>query len=912
MIYKRLAILCSLSVLSVCVPAQSGAMNYIWWEGENPIQTNFPDRTWFSSSSFPENRHLLSENHWLTNQGERSGDEAFAMYEIEVEKAGTYQFWGRKMWKHGPFRWRFDDAEWQICPRDVALADEVVLMEHVPANWVSLGKVELSSGTHRFELRLLAGPGESLTAGFDCFVLTAFPFMPRGKLKPDQKSGKADEGFFPWEPPLDSFSPEALFDLRRLNESEAGMNGFVRAEGMDLVLGNGDPVRFWAVNASSGIAALDRASVDYLARKLAKMGVNLVRYHSPLFERDDPMTMNEKKLDDLFYLVTALKREGIYTFISFYFPLWFDIQPSYGIPGFETIDNKRPFALLFFNERMQEFHRTWLRGFLNTRNPYTGKTLADEPAVAVIELQNEDSFFFWTFTKNNIPSVHWQAIERRFGAWLADRYGSLEKAFDAWGKRESGDDAGAGRAALYEAWHMTGGSVSQAGESKKRRLSDQVRFLTELQRGFYEETIAFIREDLGSKSLISPGNWHTSDPVMLDALERYTYTAGEVIDRHGYFSGPHDSNDGSHSYDVRVGHTFENQSALLIPEDIPLQFIQTAEHPQTISEIGWTNPNLYRADYAFLASAYGALQGVDSIMTFALGGAYWDTSVKKFALSCPVILGNFPAYALIYRRGYIPEAKTVIRQEVSLEDLYALKGSGGASAQNLDEFRRADVPPGEAAEGGVNAIDPLAYYVGRVVRGYGDDPSRSFQLNLSEHIDRESKTVTSIDGRLKWDYGQGVSTMDATHAQGAAGFLGEAGEIRLDDIALDVQNDYASLVAVSLDGKPLADSSTILIQAMTVERPYGFEASNGDSGRIVSLGEPPFGVEKIDAAVTLFDAGSAEVIALDENGMPRETDVATRAGTNGAMIINLKEDSVYHLVRRQRLSSASNWTLKIH
>ncbi len=231
------------------------------------------------------------------------------------------------------------------------------------------------------------------------------------------------------------------------------------------------------------------------------------------------------------------------------------------------MDNKRPFALLFFNEQMQEFHRTWLKGILTIPNPYTGKILADEPAIAVLELQNEDSFFFWTFTKNNIPFVHWQELEQRFGTWLSNRYGSLEKAFDTWGMRESGDDLQAGRATLYEAWHMTSASVKQAGDSKKRRLSDQVRFLSELQRHFYEETIQYIRKDLGSKSLISPGNWHTSDPVMLDALERYTYTAGEVIDRHGYFSGPHNSDDGSHAYDVRVGHTFDNLSALLVPQE---------------------------------------------------------------------------------------------------------------------------------------------------------------------------------------------------------------------------------------------------------------------------------------------------------------------------------------------------------
>ncbi len=901
----------SVSILATAfaVPSQGGT-SYVWWEGENPVETNFPQKTWFSSSSFPKNRHLLSESEWLTNNGNRTGDEAFAKYRVEVPQDGEYDFWVRKFWKHGPFRWRFDANDWRTCPRDVALADNVVLMESVPANWVSLGKVELTKGRHDFELRLLAQKGESLTACFDCFVLTSFPFIPRGALKPDEKSGQANEGFFPWEPDPDPFTQEALFDLRSMNEKSAGENGFVKRDGLNFVLGNGQRVKFWAVNASSTIAGLDRQSIDYLARRLAKSGVNMVRYHSPVFVSGNPMEIDEQKLDDLFYFVTALKREGIYTFLSFYFPLWFDIRPNYGISGFDTTDNKIPFTLLFFNSRMQEFHRAWLRALLSTPNPYTGKTLAKEPAAAIVEIQNEDSFFFWTLSKKNIPSVHWQALERLYGKWLIERYGSLNQAFAAWGKRESGDNVSENRAVLYEAWNMTGGAVQNYNAAMKRRVGDQVRFLTELQRGFYTETIDFIRNELGSGSLISAGNWHVSDPVMLDALERYTYTAGDVIDRHGYFSGPHSSSDGTHSYSVREGHTFGNKAAVTVPESLPLQFIQIDGFPHTISEIGWTNPNLYRADYSFLTSAYGSLQGVDGIFAFAVGSAYWDTSMSKFALTSPAIVGNFPAYALMYRRGDIRESDDVVYQVLDLEDLYALKGGGGATAQNLDAFREGDVPAGGAATGAVNNVDPLAYFVGRVRRTFGTDTERSTQIDLSSYIDREHQTITSRTGELVWNYKQGIARINTPRSQGAAGFLSSVGSILLNDVRIESQNEFSTITVISLDGRPIKESTKLLIQAMTVERPYQFRASNGKDGRIESLGNPPFGVEKIQAKVTLqLQSGTAlKTIALDENGYARnDLTVQTRANTNGALTIELPETSVYTIVQRESGSSAINW-----
>ncbi|MBN2584904.1 MAG: hypothetical protein JXL80_17705, partial [Planctomycetes bacterium] len=525
--------------------------DYLWWEGENPETTNFPDQSWFSSSTFKDTAHQLSEGDWLSISGKRGKDEAFARYKVSVGKAGTYGLWTRKFWKHGPFRWRFDETPWQTCGRDVALADSTYLREHLGANWVFLGKVQLKRGDHRFELRLLAGEGEDTTACFDCFLLTQTPFVPRGKLKPDERSGLAAEGWFAYEPVTSASDAESLLDLRSLNEKEAGLHGFVGRKGADFVLGDGTPVRFWGVNIGPNNVDQDHDSIDLLAQRLARFGVNAVRCHGPVFDASgDPAKVDARRLDNIFYLVAALKKQGIYTTVSFYFPLWFDIKANYGIDGYQQAGDKKPFALLYFNDRMQEIHRSWLRGLLSTRNPYTGRTLACETAVASVEIINEDSVFFWTFTKKSVPEPQWRQLESLFGKWLVNRYGSLDKALAAWGKARLPEDSPQqGRIGVYEAWHMTSAGADQGGSDKRRRVSDQVRFLTELQRDYYAKTVAFIKKDLGYGGLVSCSNWQVTDPARLDALERYTYTAGDIIDRHGYFGGEH-KGDGA-SYSVR-------------------------------------------------------------------------------------------------------------------------------------------------------------------------------------------------------------------------------------------------------------------------------------------------------------------------------------------------------------------------
>lgn len=540
----------------------AGDPAWVWWEGESPIATNYPSTSPFAASTFPNNRDLLSGGDWLTSDGQRREGvpPLFARYAVAVPQSGAYHLWSRKFWQHGPFRWRFDDRPWAYVGRDIALADSTEIRTHLVANWVYLGQVQLDAGRRRFEFELTAKPGEPLVSAFDAFLLISGPFMPRGRLKPGEQFGQADPGFFPYEPSLDPFTPDGLLDLRSLNEAAAGEHGFVRYRGSQFLLGGGAPVRFWGVNISSNNVGQDRASVDYLARRLAKSGVNIVRFHSPLFDQggNDPSRINPKALDNLFYAVAAFKREGIYTSLSFYFPLWFSVRPEYGIPGYETIGNKHPFTLLYFDERLQAIYKAWLDTILTTPNPYTGQALGAEPAIAMIELINEDSFFFWTFAKGNIPAAHWQRLEGLFGQWLADRYGALRAAFDAWGGAPHADDhLEEGRAGLYEAWFMTSDGIKQVN---RRRIGDQVRFLTELQRSFYEATARYIEEDLGSQSLIVPSNWTVADPMMLDALERYTYTAGDVIDRHGYVQGKHEG-DGA-GWSVRAGHTYEDLAAV--------------------------------------------------------------------------------------------------------------------------------------------------------------------------------------------------------------------------------------------------------------------------------------------------------------------------------------------------------------
>src|SRR5690606_24086768 len=87
------------------------------------------------------------------------------------------------------------------------------------------------------------------------------------------------DGWIIFDPPPDRHSPEAAFDLRSLNPSRAGDEGFVIAKGSSLAFADsGHEVIFWGVNID--LDSPSQEAARSLARSLAKRGVNLARLHT--------------------------------------------------------------------------------------------------------------------------------------------------------------------------------------------------------------------------------------------------------------------------------------------------------------------------------------------------------------------------------------------------------------------------------------------------------------------------------------------------------------------------------------------------------------------------------------------------------------------------------------------------------
>lgn len=676
-------------------------------------------------------------------------------------------------------------------------------------------------------------------------------------------------------------------DLRHLNEGTAGEHGFVRRseDGADFVRGDGRPIRFWGVAAHANKKVSD-ADLTRHARFLARMGANMVRVGgaSPGLipqEKGAKLTdVNAEFVDTVWRTVAAMKKEGIYVRIA---PFWDHgsvkyINPEWGLEGYNSGDRLN--GLLFFEPTLQRAFKRWMKHLMTEENPYTGLPLRDDPAVAIVQIVSEDSLLFWWL--QDVHGGPLRELQRRFAGFARGKYGSLDEAYRAWNGAHLEEDAGAeGRLALYPLYNLT----EWPGPGNPQRLRDQTEFLGRLERNFYLEMKSYLEEELGLQLIVGPSNFHSADPVRLDDLQRWAWTAGDVIELNDFFSGTHR---GPHSFwRTQAGHFVTHVSATRRPE-LPPAKKQVAGHPFILSSTTWIPPNLYTTEGPLMSACYAAMNGVDGLLWFAAQAPVYDPQpyftfatvegshpMKRWSISHPGFISQFPAAALIYRLGLVERAATVVHEERSLEALFQRRAPMLTDSLDYDPAAYADQAV-ESKRGLMERVDPLAMLTGRVEVAYGGDPADSRVADLSDYINHETGEVRTTHGQLVLNHERGLLRIDAPAAQGVVGFLREnGGQFRLSDLEIHSSNHYASLVAVAADGKPLRSSGKVLVQTGTTVRPTGWQvkpATREVKGErmqgyeIVSTGRMPWRVRDTHATLTIANESLRRATVLDEMG----------------------------------------------
>lgn len=242
---------------------------------------------------------------------------------------------------------------------------------------------------------------------------------------------------FPFVLPWDDATP-SVTNMTAYLEKPAGAKGFVQARDGHLYEGE-KRIRFFGVNVAFGGNFPTHADAEKVAGRMAKFGINCVRFHhmdtgtapAGLLQKDR-RTLDPESLDRLDYFIAELKKQGIYANLNLHVGNKYPGMPEWegGASYFKGVDN--------FYPPMIEQQRDYARALLTHVNAYTKLAYVDDPAVAFIEINNENGLTMeWNNgTLDNMPEQYATEFSRQWNAWLTKKYGTQEKLAAAWSEGE--------------------------------------------------------------------------------------------------------------------------------------------------------------------------------------------------------------------------------------------------------------------------------------------------------------------------------------------------------------------------------------------------------------------------------------------------------------------------------------------
>ncbi len=251
-----------------------------------------------------------------------------------------------------------------------------------------------------------------------------------------------DAVLFPFTPPWDDATP-SITDLGGWLDKPAGRAGPVRVgEGAHFYAG-GTRIRFLGVNFSFAAGMPAKEDGAKIAARLAKFGINVVRFHHmdtaswPNGIRTKGAAraadLDPEALDRMDFFIAQLKQHGIYANINLLVGRRFSAAD--GLPAeIAGMDGKDQHVVGFWNAAHLESQKAYARALLGHVNPYTRSDHATEPAVAFVEINNENGLVHaWLGGHiDGYPEVFQRELAAPWNDWLQSRHGTVEKLRAAW------------------------------------------------------------------------------------------------------------------------------------------------------------------------------------------------------------------------------------------------------------------------------------------------------------------------------------------------------------------------------------------------------------------------------------------------------------------------------------------------
>jgi hypothetical protein len=359
---------------------------------------------------------------------------------------------------------------------------------------------------------------------------------------------------------------------------------------------NGERIRFFGGSLGRGANFPEHNESEAAARRLAKLGCNIVRLHQmdASYAPDgiwqdigdgSRRTLDAGQLEKLDYLIYQLKQHGIFVDLN--------LHVSRTLTGADGIkddplmpDNNK--GVDIFDAKMRELHKEYATQIFTHQNAYTELPYYNDPVIAMVEVTNEDSLLgVWrNWIQRDIDGLgeyYQKELDELWGVWWEENIGGSPPR------------------------RPTKSEIT-AGECTEDLATRYIDFLLYLEEDYHEDMRLYLEkiggeEGVGVRVPISGTNYGTIFGVKSSSFH----------DRHSSYGSWGDSFflDSITKYPFL---RFNSKDHRPIPR---LAGGKVTGKPYIASELACPFPNHFAAEPIMLGAIYAAYHDWDGILPFA-------------------------------------------------------------------------------------------------------------------------------------------------------------------------------------------------------------------------------------------------------------------------------------------------------
>jgi hypothetical protein len=657
-----------------------------------------------------------------------------------------------------------------------------------------------------------------------------------------QSVGQSTDGMAPFS--LDhraAFRSQSPVDVSFLLDAPAGKHGFIQVKDGHLATGDGQRIRFWGVNItdwSKGSRQIpSKEDAPFLAATLARFGVNCARFQFLDLETprglidshaQDSRTLDADQLDKEDFFIAELEKRGIYI----------DFNLLVGRP-FKAADGVQDANLLrqgakgtsLFDRRMIELQKEYAQQLLGHRNPYTKLRYTEDPGIAIVEINNENAL---NIGFRGPSPFYQQELTEMYNNWLS-KHRTSEQIADL--RNIAGVQGDQAPVPLMGGFRAVGATAPPA------RFYAEAEFYEDAQRDYFAEMSDYVKHTLGSRSLIIATADHSHSgsgyPILLATLP------SDVIDGHTYWQHP--------EMYVRKSPMVNDPFNSTVVE---LSRSAIAGKPYTVSEVNNPYPSDFASEGIPILASYAALQDWDAIIWYTFEpktDPAWKPYVgDPFDISLdPVKMPELAAGALAFLRGDIEKARSMAERSYTESQVF--------DSMLIPSTERPYYTLGF----------PLDLPLEREVRISSLDGPATLHFPDA----RAPDPILSDTRQLAWYHSSlrnGLVTVDAPRTQALIGFVKSNGK-SVSNLAAEVENTFCTILLSSLDQKPIAQTSRLLLVAGGRVENTGQQWNTAGTD-VTNWGGPPTLIEQVKGSLTLRhleDARAVHLQPIDGAGQPQ-------------------------------------------